>query len=378
MPPTLFSNNGIRINKISMDSAQSIPTRRGIALSRRIYLARVIVLSLGFLSGGSAAYQVHMSALLWALSILQCFIWPHIAYWLESRSSQPYRSAMRTLLIDSVIVGFWVPVLHFNMLPSTAIVAMTAMSNVGVGGPSLLWRGTIAQLAGAAIAVLLTGFHWQPVSTQFNVLASLPLIALYPLAIGALTYQLSRRLSQQRDKLDYLSKHDGLSGLLNRMHWETLVAEELTRGQRQRTPAAIILVDIDFFKAVNDLAGHAAGDEVIRRFADLLRINVCEIDRVARYGGEEFAILLPNAMLSEAIDCAERLRLVLEQELLNGMRITASFGVAELRDEFTNASAWVQCADVALYGAKLGGRNRVITYSTIEGQTAEQKSGGQP
>jgi diguanylate cyclase (GGDEF)-like protein len=170
-------------------------------------------------------------------------------------------------------------------------------------------------------------------------------------------------LSQQRDKLDFLSKHDGLSGLFNRMHWESLVADEFARGQRQRTPAAIILIDIDYFKSINDRGGHAAGDEVIRRFADLVRDNVREIDRAARYGGEEFGVLLPSTTLPEAIDAAERLRAILEYRPLAGMRVTASFGVAELRADFIDFHKWVECADAALYRAKAAGRNRVVAYA---------------
>lgn len=336
---------------------------RGLTLIRRIYFARVIVLGLGFLSVGSVLRDMHAAVPLWCLAVLNCFIWPHIAYRFEAKSSMRTQTAMRTLLLDNVLVGFWMAAIQFNLLPSTAIAAMTSMSNVGIGGPRMLWRGSLAHAVGAGVGVLILGAHWQPVSTHLNVVATLPLITLYPIAIGALTYQLATRLSQQRDKLEHVSKHDGLSGLLNRMHWETLVDDELARGQRQRTPAAIILTDIDFFKAINDRAGHAAGDEVIRRFADLLRANVREIDRAARYGGEEFAILLPNTTLQEAIDAAERLRATLEQEPMGGVRVTASFGVAALQDEFSDHDNWVRCADIALYRAKAEGRNRVIAYA---------------
>ncbi len=347
--------------------------RRGLTLIRRIYLARVIVLMLGFFSVGSVLYQLQASLYLWGLAILQCFFWPHIAYRVEVSSLKPRHMAMRTLLFDNVLVGFWLPAIHFNLLPCAVIASMTSMSNVGVGGPRLLRRGTLAHALGAGIGVLLVGFHWQPMSSLPNIFATLPLIVFYPIAIGSLTYQLAMRLSQQRDKLDHLSKHDGLSGLLNRMHWETLVAEEFARGQRQHTAAAIILIDIDFFKMINDRGGHAAGDEVIRQFADLLRANVREIDRAARYGGEEFAVLLPGTTLLEAIDTAERLRSILEYHPLGGMRVTASFGVAELSAEFRDYGTWVQRADNALYRAKAAGRNRVVADETIGRQQGRQR-----
>ncbi len=345
-----------------MDSPATAQPRRGLALIRRIYLARVIVLVLSFVSVGSVLYQYQTSLLLWGLAVFQAFVWPHIAYRLEGSSQSLVRAAMSTLLVDNLLVGFWMPAMHFNLLPCTTIASMTSMSNVGVGGLRLLWRGAVAHAVGAAIGIWVLGFHWQPMSSLFNVIATIPLIVLYPVAIGGLTYQLAMRLSRQRDKLDHLSKHDGLSGLFNRMHWESLVAEEFARGQRQNTPAAIILADIDYFKAINDRGGHAAGDEVIRQFANLLRSNVRDIDRVGRYGGEEFVVLLPSTTLIEAIDAAERLRSILEYQPLGDMRVTASFGVAELRADFDNYHNWVECADAALYRAKAAGRNCVVAY----------------
>lgn len=355
-----------------MSSVSAAQPRRGLALIRRIYLARVIVLMLGFASVGSVLYELHVVGPVWGLLLFHCLLWPHIAYQLELRSSQRRRTSTFTLLIDNVLVGFWMPMMHFNLVPCAAVASMNSMSNVGIGGLKLLWRGALAHALGAVVGIWLIGFHWEPTSSLNNIMATIPLIVFYPIAIGGLTYQLSRRLSQQRDKLDHLSKHDGLSGLLNRMHWESLVAEEFARGQRQRTPAAIILADIDYFKSINDRGGHAAGDEVIRKFADLMRANVREIDRAARYGGEEFAVLMPTTTLSEAIDAAERLRAILAYNPLGDMRVTASFGVAELSAEFVNHNGWIEGVDAALYRAKAAGRNCVVAYATQETRPAAQ------
>lgn len=346
-----------------MSSVSTAQPRRGLTLIRRIYLARAIVLALGFISVGSVLYELRIPLHWWLLAVFHCFVWPHIAYRIEARAGHRRRAAMYTLMVDNVLMGLWMPVMHFNILPCAAVAAMTSMSNAGIGGAKLLWRGALAHGIGGGVGILLVGFHWQPASSLLNIFATLPLIVLYPVAIGVLTYELSKRLSQQRDKLDHLSKHDGLSGLLNRMHWESLVAEEFARGTRQRTPAAIILADIDYFKSINDRGGHAAGDEVIRKFADLMRANVREIDRASRYGGEEFAVLMPGTTLAEAVDAAERLRAILAYQPLGGMRVTASFGVAELSAEFTDHNRWIECVDTALYRAKAAGRNCVVAYT---------------
>lgn len=350
-----------------MDTARKIEGpaagRRGIRLVRRVYLARSLVFGLGAIYVAAVLYQLHSSPLLWALLLLQGFGWPHLAYALALRAKDPYRWEMNQLLVDAFLVSCWIPLMHFNTLPSAVDIAMTSMSLVGIGGPRVMLRGFFFQALAILLVGSLTGWQFDPISTPLTVLACLPSIVLYPLAIAALMYQLSRRLSQQRNELEYISKHDGLSQLLNRRHWETLVHDEFVRSRRQSTPAALILADIDHFKAINDRCGHAAGDEAIVRFAELIRANVREIDRAARYGGEEFAVLLPGANLLEAIEVAERLREVLAQTpLLTGCSITASFGVAELQEDFLDAAAWVACVDAMLYRAKQTGRDRVAAH----------------
>jgi diguanylate cyclase len=243
------------------------------------------------------------------------------------------------------------------------IIAMMAMSSVGIGDIKLLLRGAMAQLLGIGAGILIFGWHWAPLSTQFNVIATLPIIVFYPLAIGAVTFRLATRLSQQKKAIEDLSHHDGLSGLLNRVYWEEQVQREFIRGQRLHVPASIVMIDIDHFKQVNDRDGHAAGDGAIRRFAELLRINLRTIDRAGRYGGEEFSILLPDTPLPQAIEAAERLRLMLHRYPLSEQGvITASFGVAELQESFADHGVWLQCADAALYAAKRQGRDCVIAH----------------
>lgn len=346
---------------MSVISETTTAPRRGFRLVRRVYLARCLVLGLGSLHVGTALYQIGAGPLLWCLLLLHGFGWAHVAYVLSLRAREPYRWEMNQLLLDAFLVASWIPQMHFNTLPSAMCVAMMAMSLVGIGGPGLMLRGFGVQVIAIVLGGTLTHWQFEPISTQLNVLSCLPSIMLYPLAIAALMFQLSKRLSQQRNELDYVSKHDGLSKLLNRRHWETVVSDEFMRGRRQCTTAALILADIDHFKMVNDCCGHAAGDEAIRRFADLILANVRAIDHAARYGGEEFAVLLPGTGLIEAIEVAERLREALAQSpLIAGRQITASFGVAELQVGFADAAAWVACVDAALYSAKQRGRDCVV------------------
>jgi diguanylate cyclase (GGDEF)-like protein len=156
---------------------------------------------------------------------------------------------------------------------------------------------------------------------------------------------------------------DSLTGLANRWAFDEELALEWRRAERVGDPLALILADIDDFKAVNDRYGHQVGDQVLRKVGEILSSNVRQVDLAARYGGEEFAVIVPETDLKGAIQLADRLRTALaseEVELPNGNRIsvTSSFGVA-VKDALPRAEDLVARADEALYEAKGAGKNRV-------------------
>ena len=158
------------------------------------------------------------------------------------------------------------------------------------------------------------------------------------------------------------ARSDGLTGLANRRHCEERLLAEVARGERYETPLAVILCDIDEFKAANDTLGHGFGDLVLQRFADVLRETLRDIDVSSRWGGEEFLIVLPGTTLEGAVEAAERIRTAFAAlELGAGdetARMTASFGVASFVTG-VDALELVRAADEALYEAKRRGKNRV-------------------
>jgi diguanylate cyclase (GGDEF)-like protein len=169
-------------------------------------------------------------------------------------------------------------------------------------------------------------------------------------------------------ELHLLATRDALTGLLNRRAFEGLLQEELQRAQRLNHPLALILVDLDHFKAVNDTFGHAAGDAVLVEAARRLEAEVRGIDRVARIGGEEFAVILMETPAHEAVIVAQRLVANMKADPISAapginLTITLSAGVSVLPPDATNNGAFKEAADRALYQAKHTGRDRAVLAS---------------
>ena len=151
---------------------------------------------------------------------------------------------------------------------------------------------------------------------------------------------------------------DGLTGLWTKRHFMSEARMAIDAARRYGDPLSLIMVDIDHFKKVNDTHGHVAGDKVLRGVAEILLKKV-RGGTAFRYGGEEMAVLLPKAEVAGAVQVAERLRAAIESRKISGIKVTASFGVAQLDDGISEPSALVEKADRALYQSKENGRNRV-------------------
>ena len=159
---------------------------------------------------------------------------------------------------------------------------------------------------------------------------------------------------------------DALTGLFNRRYMETHLATLVEQAAARGKPIAVLVVDIDFFKAINDGHGHDAGDDVLREFALRIRKSIRNIDLACRYGGEEFVIVMPETDMAVATMVAERLRRRIATEpfaIQQGARnldVTISIGIAALGDATDTTAAILKRADTALYRAKRDGRNRVV------------------
>lgn len=216
-------------------------------------------------------------------------------------------------------------------------------------------------------SALMASLHIQTLSTVLiSLLLSLFMWHQYTRAV-LLRRQLSlsnAALLRKQQELEILAQRDALTGLYNRRQFTTLAELELARAERIPGGIGLLMVDLDFFKRINDQYGHPAGDEVLRQVATLLSAGVRSTDLVARMGGEEFIVLLPHTNLENALAVAEKLRKTLRDRplLVQGVQlpVTASFGLTWLAE---NQKGLLQslyaAADQALYSAKHGGRDRI-------------------
>ncbi len=171
------------------------------------------------------------------------------------------------------------------------------------------------------------------------------------------------KLGDTLEQLHRLATRDGLTGLLNRREFDRLLAEEVERARRFARPLALVLLDLDHFKQVNDTHGHPAGDAVLCAAAARLAAELRAVDRLARFGGEEFAALLVETTPSAALETAHRLVTAVRRESLalpdgTALPLTVSAGVAALPAHATEAAGLIRAADAALYAAKRAGRDR--------------------
>jgi diguanylate cyclase (GGDEF)-like protein len=185
---------------------------------------------------------------------------------------------------------------------------------------------------------------------------------------------MNERLRKQNEELELLSTSDALTGLHNRRSLTQRLAAELARSYRQKTSFTVLMADVDEFKKYNDAYGHPAGDEVLKRVANILLSCTRAVDCTARYGGEEFAVLLTETAGQEALEIAERIRSRVAEGEFPGRKITLSIGMAEFPQDGFTADVVVSNADEALYEAKRGGRNRVVRAGPRAPKAAEKEA----
>jgi diguanylate cyclase (GGDEF)-like protein len=189
-------------------------------------------------------------------------------------------------------------------------------------------------------------------------------LGLYGSSLRKMLYNRSSELKAANKRIEELAELDELTGSFNRRCIMRMLDDELARAQRISAPCSVALIDLDWFKRINDAYGHPTGDEVLRTFAITVFANIRNIDKFGRYGGEEFLLVLPETPNDAAARMLDRLRAIIADldwsAFSPGMQVTISAGVATLRPD-ESPDTFLARADGALYAAKARGRNRIAS-----------------
>src|SRR5437868_8739905 len=189
-------------------------------------------------------------------------------------------------------------------------------------------------------------------------------LGIFSNAMRQSLYQSGLKLKQAYKRIEELAELDELTGSFNRRCIIRMLDDEIARAHRSQTPCSVALIDLDWFKRINDAYGHPTGDEVLRTFAITVFANIRSFDRFGRYGGEEFLLVLPDMDADRAMRALDRLRAIIADldwsAFSPGMRVTMSAGVAALNPNETS-DIFLARADSALYAAKAQGRNRITS-----------------
>ena len=182
--------------------------------------------------------------------------------------------------------------------------------------------------------------------------------------------------AQIRARLEHLAHTDSLTGLYNHRYFHERLRAELQRAGRAREPIALMMLDIDDFKRVNDICGHGEGDQVLQALGDVLRVTVRGSDIVCRVGGEEFAVILPACPAADAVGLAERIKERLAEVSTDAAgEITLSVGVALSPEHAMNARELIWCAEAAMMTAKAHGKDQVVVFQDADAKRPQNEAG---
>jgi len=314
-----------------------------------------------------------------SISVSSFLLWSglYLAYVGTQRffGAKPRIAPWMALITGLALVQLWFslvePSYHMRLVLSTVVTACLA----GVHAWLIFRQGSITFARGLAVGVLLFLFGAQvmrlvtsfsapfPLNAEFFDTSALQLTYITSFAFSVLLFSISAVLmatDRLRIELEHLANHDSLTNALTRRHMDDACRSELERCRRHGRSMALLIMDLDHFKEVNDTYGHQAGDQALINFVAGVNALLRGPDQLGRFGGEEFVALLPDTSLDEAISVAERIR---DACTLAGQApaCTVSIGVTTNRKDNDSVDTLLARADAALYRAKAAGRNRVET-----------------
>ncbi|SLM63773.1 MULTISPECIES: diguanylate cyclase [Dickeya] len=345
--------------------------RSGLAFVRRVYVPRMIGLGLGFFYVAAGLQTAAWSSWVWGLLFFNGFLWPHLAFQLARLARDPKRFEFGNLRLDACLGGIWIGMMGLNALPSVLILAMMGMNNIAAGGLRLFLHGVLIQAVSALVALGLNGTEVMFATTPRQIYFCLPMLFIYPIFVGLVTYRTAIKLAEHKQQLREMSIHDGMTGLYNRHHWEQRLQYEFEQCVQHQRVATLALLDIDHFKHINDSFGHRVGDDVILLLSQGMKSMLRKSDITGRFGGDEFGMVLPQTPVAQAEPIVQQLRehlLAIQLHQAPSLQVGISVGMVQFQPEFTDYQDWLKAADVALYQAKASGRGCTVCLSPLDAQ----------
>ncbi|TVP93515.1 MAG: GGDEF domain-containing protein [Pseudomonadaceae bacterium] len=358
------------------------------------------------------AGQLQLALLVWAVLLLIFAIPDYLAL---GASADFYKLLMMRLFSVAIILGLFIAVgvnsllaIKGRWISLVEVVAITLFMLVYLYRPDIVsWTITVSLLMILGVLALVPNRLMTAVPVAFYMAVLTAAVLMYlgrldprefigllvvfclPIGIGwagalranvlqrkqfalfqqsqQLNTELIREIEMRKrlqEQLQHQATTDALTGLNNRHQYEHLFAHELSRSLRQQQPMSLAIIDLDHFKQVNDTWGHSAGDEVLRKVAQLCRDNFREVDILGRLGGEEFVVMLPDTALEQAIAVGQRFIDKLAATPIDigsqQIQVTATMGVITRQANETSLEGLIKRADEALYKGKAAGRNRVM------------------
>lgn len=238
---------------------------------------------------------------------------------------------------------------HFTFVLIATLISVTFLSTA--------WEFWLEDLVSGTF---YTNHEVESLSVRFEYIISIIIFVsislIFPAAVG---YKLIESDEKMQTEIKRLAEEDYLTRLYNRRKIHEIIENEIIRSKRYNSAFALILMDIDDFKNINDTHGHNTGDKALVQFSTTLRQTIRESDMAGRWGGEEFLIICPETTIAGALSLAEKLRSDIEKNEFGGIgNMTASFGVTGIKHG-DNVRSMIHRADKALYSAKHAGKNRV-------------------
>ena len=310
----------------------------------------------------SVLLEHHQPAWLVALLAINAFVWPTVAFLRARKAQKPLTCEHHNLLFDGAAGGFWIAMMALNPLPSVVIATILLADRLAAGGIELMRKAGATMLAVFAAAWLTQGMAFDPTVSQRTLLATLPLIAIYVIALSVLTDNIAKKLRHKSRELERIAMMDPLLDIANRRLLEKRIMHELEKLRGSAHCSSLMFIDIDNFKEVNDRFGHKVGDTLLVTVSKILHVATRKTDTPARLGGDEFVILLPDTSPEEALVVATRIMdatavMMVDQDPT--FRCTLSIGIANAAQDMETVTDWLKAADDALYRAKRAGKNRI-------------------